>query len=155
MVTKMEALLMDHNLLGLAIPFFPKVVRDPFDKSPKKIFPQVLPLSSPCSSPRTQGSTWPSILAGRRPSAARGTTNFVEELFLSLMMWTMRKKTMTSDIISLQTSLQILFKASINLFLYSSSMNQFYPALFIVFSSKVSASRWFDLWPLHLCLSLI
>ena len=54
----METLLMDHDLLGLAIPFFPKVVVDPFDKSPKKIFSQALPSSSPCSSLRTQGSTW-------------------------------------------------------------------------------------------------
>ena len=56
----METLLMDHNLLGLVIPFFLKVVVtvNPFDKSPKKIFSQALPLSSPCSSLRTQGSTW-------------------------------------------------------------------------------------------------
>ena len=57
MVTKMETLLMDHNPLGLAIPFFPKVVVDPFDKSPTMFFPQALLLSSRCSSPRTPGST--------------------------------------------------------------------------------------------------
>ena len=44
----MEALLMDHNLLGSAIPFFPKVVVDPFDKSPnQEHFPSGSPIEFP------------------------------------------------------------------------------------------------------------
>ena len=36
MVTKTETLLMDHNLLGLAIPFFPKAVVDLFGQIPQE-----------------------------------------------------------------------------------------------------------------------